>query len=449
MKEISLENFRCFRDRQTVRLAPLTLLVGENSAGKTSFMALVRALWNIAYQNSAPDFKTQSYDLGAFDEIAHHRGAKGGARKFSAAFKVPVGNGKAREPETLEYEIVFQKRGSAPFPRQTKLSMGTTWIEHRIKSRKNLLYFGTDRGSWEISSGLGHFSSFYSDRQRLIFPFRVWFSFIGEVVGVDELGLINIEGNVKPHEEDYEKVRSLSRAAQRSFTDTKRAYASAPVRSVPRCTYDPEPAKPDPGGQYVPMYLTKIYSEDAKEWERLKRKLERFGQDAGLFDEISIRTLGNRDSEPFQLQVRKFAGSLKGPRRNLIDVGYGVSQALPVVTGLMRKNPPSLSLLQQPEVHLHPSAQAALGTQFCQIAGHSQQLIVETHSDHLVDRVRMDIRDRNTKLKPEDVSILFFDRKGLNVQIHSIRLDEMGNIDGAPDTYRRFFLEETSRSIGI
>ena len=60
--------------------------------------------------------------------------------------------------------------------------------------------------------------------------------------------------------------------------------------------------------------------------EGTKKCLESFGKEAGLFDEISVRTLGKKDSEPFQMQVRKFGGKegrLKGPQRNLIDVGYG------------------------------------------------------------------------------------------------------------------------------
>ena len=104
-------------------------------------------------------------------------------------------------------------------------------------------------------------------------------------------------------------------------------------------------------------------------------------------------------------------------------------------------------LLQQPEVHLHPSAQAALGSLFCRVAGPDRQLIVETHGDHLLSRVRMDVRDGASDLKPEDVSILFFERDDLDVRIHSIGLDEEGNVRGAPPTYRRFFMEETRRSL--
>ena len=219
------------------------------------------------------------------------------------------------------------------------------------------------------------------------------------------------------------------------------------VRSKPRRTYDPSRATPDPEGDYVPMYLANLYFQEKSTWDSVKGALESFGQSAGLFDEISIKPLGKRESEPFQVQVRKFGGRLKGPMRNLIDVGYGVSQVLPIIAELLRQDAPSMFLLQQPEVHLHPRAQAALGSLFCQVAASDRQLIIETHSDHLLDRVRMDVRDGTTSLKPDEVSILFFERVDLDVRIHSLRLDDEGNILDAPPSYRRFFMEETANSL--
>ena len=200
------------------------------------------------------------------------------------------------------------------------------------------------------------------------------------------------------------------------------------------------------------MYLADVYFRNQKEWKRLKAMLESFGQSSGLFDEVSIKQLGRKESEPFQVHVRKYSGKLKGPRRNLIDVGYGVSQVLPVIFEILRarrlKTAPLL-LLQQPEVHLHPSAQAALGSLFCQSASQQSQLVVETHSDHLLDRVRMDVRDRATTLHPDDVSILFFERDRLDVRIHSLRIDDQGNVLSAPSGYRQFFMDETRRSLGL
>ena len=73
---ITVRDFRCFRERQTARLAPLTLLVGDNSTGKTSFLALIRAMWDVGVENRVPDFKEAPYDLGSFEEIAHHRGGR-------------------------------------------------------------------------------------------------------------------------------------------------------------------------------------------------------------------------------------------------------------------------------------------------------------------------------------------------------------------------------------
>ena len=90
-----------------------------------------------------------------------------------------------------------------------------------------------------------------------------------------------------------------------------------------------------------------------------------------------------------------------------MDVGYGVSQILPLLVELLSDDE-SIFLLQQPEVHLHPSAQAALGSLFCRSAASGLQLIVETHSDYIVDRILLDIRDKHTDLKPDDVSIPLF-----------------------------------------
>ena len=460
MKEITLSNFRCFREAQTVRLAPLTLLVGENSTGKTSFMALIRALWDIAYKESVPDFKESPYDLGSFDEIVHYRGARGSrASEFSASFKALQLPPKGLQPRIGSvgsaapcFEATFRKRGTVPFPAIIRIEEGKTWIEQCLEGEDLVRSFGTDRGSWTRQSESSHLG-FEAGHVRFIRGFYIDFD---PVFSVGEKRrqelrqeLLPLRGASEPNDADLRQLRGLCSAAIQQYFRRAPAYASAPVRSIPHRTYDPASAETDSEGQYVPMYLANISDEKPAEWGRLKARLEQFGQKAGLFDEILIRRLGARGGEPFQLQVRKFSGRLKGPWRNLVDVGYGVSQALPVVTELMRKDHPPLFLLQQPEVHLHPSAQAALGTLFCEFAGWNRQLVVETHSDHLLDRVRMDIRDRTTTLSPEDVSILFFERNGLDVSIHSLRIDENGNVLDAPGTYRRFFLDETSRSIGI
>jgi predicted ATPase len=129
---------------------------------------------------------------------------------------------------------------------------------------------------------------------------------------------------------------------------------------------------------------------------------------------------------------------------NLADVGYGVSQALPVVVQSVIGPSNGILLLQQPEVHLHPKAQAALGTFFAQlVASQQKQFIIETHSDYLVDRVRQEVAQGT--LDPSDVALLFFERGERGSKVVRIEIDRMGNLATAPKKYREFFLKEQMR----
>ena len=89
MDGITVSNFRCFGDGQSARIAPITLLVGDNSTGKTSILALIRALWDVFYDNRAPDFGEPPLRLGSFDETVHDNGNKGERpQSFTAGFTI-------------------------------------------------------------------------------------------------------------------------------------------------------------------------------------------------------------------------------------------------------------------------------------------------------------------------------------------------------------------------
>ncbi len=455
MNEIRLRGYRCFRDEQTARLAPLTLLVGENSTGKTSFLALIRALWDLGYRHELPDFKEAPYDLGSFDEIAHHRGARGSrATAFEAGYTanvLPPTEDPSRRKEECSFDFTFARDRNQPALSKRHVSYRDAFIHLDVHDEE--VTVGTSNGHWScnLKPDFDPSLPFYERRilTPLIFVLDTLLSGKNGDRNASDSGWISLCGPRLPTAEDRKHIMRIA-VLGTSVLSHGQPYASAPVRSKPRRTYDPSRLTRDPEGEAVPMYLADMAQRSQGNWRALHRALEDFGQSSGLFDEMRVRRLGKTSSEPFQIQVRK-SGSrrLKGPWRNLTDVGYGVSQVLPVITELLRSDAPGMFLLQQPEVHLHPSAQAALGSLFCSVAAHGKQLIVETHGDHLIDRVRMDIRDGTTGLKPEDVSILFFERWELEVRIHSLRIDDAGNILGAPPSYRRFFMEETNRSIGL
>ncbi len=200
------------------------------------------------------------------------------------------------------------------------------------------------------------------------------------------------------------------------------------------------------------MRLLRIAETRQKEWERLKRQLVEFGNSSGLFQKIEVKTLGSSMGAPFQLKVK-----VRGPTVNIMDVGYGVSQVLPILEQIL--NEPfssrrgagagySCYLLQQPEVHLHPRAQAELSSLLGQLASRgNQSFIIETHSDYMIDRARIEIMKGN--IKKEDVSLIYLEPNKNIVNVHNISFDEMGNMIGVPPHFREFFLHESSRLMGF
>ncbi len=452
MNLVTLKNFRCFREEQQARLAPLTFLVGENSTGKTSFLALVRALQEVAFESKVPDFREPPYDLGSFEDIAYNR-TRGGAKSFEAGFSTQLKedtltSSSMPSDKSVTFSVTFEPRNGVPYPTTRRLSDGKGLVEVNPDGIR-LAVPGREarvaNPQWRWSDDDEQLIPLrYLTRQELL-P-----DILEKLPGQtnDDSSYLSLTREDLDYIEGFAShIRFEPQHAQNLYA----TFAGAPVRSTPRRTYDPTRPFRDPGGEYIPTLLANLSRRNPEGWEHLKGLLEYFGRSAGLFDEIDIESLGKTDGSPFQVMVRKYSGKAKGRKRNLIDVGYGVSQVLPVLTELFRIGSTSLFLLQQPEVHLHPTAQAALGSLFCLMAsiGLRRQIIVETHSDYLLDRVRMDVRDKKTNLKPEDVSILYFETDGLEARIHSLELDTDGNIVNAPPGYGQFFMDEMRRSIGL
>ena len=151
---------------------------------------------------------------------------------------------------------------------------------------------------------------------------------------------------------------------------------------------------------------------------------------------------------------------MRGPNSNIIDVGYGVSQILPILVHIFnrpisrqpiyRREEIRFFLLQQPEVHLHPKAQAELSSLLAKATRRDRvgrSFIIETHSDYMIDRARVEIRKGN--IRPEDVSLIYLEPKRNVVKVHNISFDEMGNMEGVPPHYRDFFMTEYRKLMGF
>jgi predicted ATPase len=439
MNKIIMENLRCFGGLHEVDLKPLTLLAGENSTGKTTFLAAIKIASELAAQNLEPDFNEEPFLLGAYDQIAHFRGGKAGR---SQTFTIGYGSsGSGTSDPTVRMTATFQRSGSQPVISEWSVKSG----KRRISAAP-----APEGKKWTISleTSKKKMNRTFTSRDS---PGAMWLSGIPAPRFAFDFMLFRTidkskEGKEIVAEFTEAELRELRTIVSRTYRRGPRSgvRAFAPIRSKPQRTYDPTRETPEPTGSHVPMVLARVYGSDTNKWKDLVKGLEEFGRGSGLFESISIKRLGHGGSDPFQLLFKT-----GGQAANLLDVGYGVSQSLPILVDTLLEDRRTIFLMQQPEVHLHPRAQAQLGTFFGKMAkAYRHKFVIETHSDYLVDRVRMDVRD-GVALSPDDVSILYFEKKGPSVTIHPIGIDSYGNITDAPPGYRDFFLQEEGRFFGI
>ncbi len=427
MDTLILEDFRCFAGRHEIPIRPLTLLVGENSTGKTSFLAAVRA----AYDRDQPDFNGPPFQFGSYSQIAHSGASK--AKGFAIGQELMVHGVPEGEPapkaRSIRVEIRFCSVDAQPTISDLSVLSGHYKLEVKglVSDRPQVSFAAGDQRVLEVEM-----------------PERVWPRDTRSRTSLrpavsHTLYLATQGGNDREIQEHRSALELLTFWGLVGVGP--RPYALGPTRTHPRRTYDPGAKPPDPEGGHIPMVLA--VSSDAL--PDLRARMEEFGRASGLYSKVGVRKLGSDGSDPFQIEI-ELPGADRA--RNLIDVGYGVSQAIPIIADCVSASSGTTLLIQQPEVHLHPRAQAAMGSFFCQLAASGRDdVIVETHSDYLIDRVRMDVRDE--RINGSDVLILYFEQAKGGVEIHPIEIDTAGNLTGVPPDYRRFFLDEQRRFLGV
>jgi predicted ATPase len=172
--------------------------------------------------------------------------------------------------------------------------------------------------------------------------------------------------------------------------------------------------------------------------------LRAFGKASGLFDRIVAHSFGKKSAHsPFELRVK-----FSGVDLNINNVGYGVSQVFPLIVQFLLAGRQTSFSVQQPEVHLHPRAQSALGDLIYSLAkGSRHNFVLETHSDYLIDRYRLAMRDDPGA--PESQT-LFFQRRGGGNAVTALRIGADGRYPSdQPKEFRGFFIKEEMQLLDI
>lgn len=463
------DKFRCFGEEQRAVIRPITLLVGENSTGKTSFLGGFRALDQVL-SGSAINFNKPPFHMGAFSDLVHMNNG----RKFHIGYTVRNGSHVAEtvlgftkhnsEIEVSSFRIAVdgsvdmsfsrQKSGKASVSIPNQKTIHFTPTSHKFIDLIDLaekLLFDLAVFSGELNVGVKQAAS--QDANSL------WTEYYFDETEVrklhDCLSKAGMSGTMwKLFQSELKRIRrpdARNLKVRLSGSFIPKSFGKipvipvAPVRSKPQRTYDAIPGSSSPEGEFIPVELMNLKVSSPKKWKSLKKSLVEFGKDSELLSDISIQEF-NGGNAPFQLQV----GIRDTKQTNIADVGYGVSQALPILVEILSADKAdSTFLLQQPEVHLHPKAQVALASLMSESCRRNNPtFIVETHSDYIIDRFRIEVRKK--KIRPSDLSILYFaPNPGKGVTIHNIELDENANMIGAPKNYGEFFLRETNRLLGF
>lgn len=117
-----------------------------------------------------------------------------------------------------------------------------------------------------------------------------------------------------------------------------------------------------------------------------------------------------------------------------VNVGFGLTQVLPILVAVLSANSGDLVLIENPEVHLHPAGQALMGSFLATAASAGIQIIMESHSDHVLNGIRRTVRKK--VLQPSQISLHFFRPPAPDLdQVVSPQLDQSGNIDTWPDGF--------------
>ena len=369
--ELILRDVRCFGGEQRVPLRPITLLVGENSTGKTTLLGCYAALHrmlssrNIFTFINEPDFNEEPFAMGSFRDIVRsRRGRRGRISEFKLGF------GFDAEQSGLAYReltVTLLESGSQPVVSSLRFEVGDDWYLElqRTESGKCVLEFpGVSVRDVDVPFGVAGFLllDLSEDGSDPTGPFQ------------KEAHRLRCMPNLKPFFEHLNGPRLGEDEGYRqhglALPRLPDLIPVAPLRSKPKRTYDPVRETASAEGEHIPMLMMRLDRTSKKDWDSLHDDLVEFGGSADLFSDIKVKRHGKQMSDPFQLQVKVRSG----PHANIMDVGYGISQSLPILVDIManrftraprqRSREASTFLLQQPEVHLHPRGTSAAGQLF-------------------------------------------------------------------------------------
>jgi predicted ATPase len=421
---IRLKNFRSFSDSKAIPLRPLTLLVGPNNAGKSTILNAILLLAQTAQSRAVGEPLSTSgpmVDLGSFDDII-----RGGASADSGQIAIDLRMSEEELVQAYE-EFNFRESGPRRLP-ANELRLAFSFDSRADRINVDRATFQRDRRvTLDAAQGVARGSMARRTKQPSI-------SFVSGFL--PRLDWAEVDPDDLPIPEEL--TAHTDSMVQSMIWDQafSRIELVAPLREpVPRLTVlgrtTPTPRGVASGGEAVLQLLRSTDPDN----EREKRAVELV--DYWLSKRFTLtkrlRILEVDRARRVLSLVADQAGGFSAI--NVANMGEGVSQLLPIVASVVMATRGQTTLVEQPELHLHPAAQAELGDLMIAGIGDAgdRQVIVETHSEHLLLRVRRRIAEG--ALDPQKVAIIFVEKPAGASRARFLSLDSRGDIDDWPDGF--------------
>jgi predicted ATPase len=494
LTRVTLQNFKAFGERQSAVVAPLTLICGANSSGKSS---LIQALLLIAQSAQSRDAGEGWVNtdgphvaLGPYAAIVHEH-----ALETDIVIEVEYSEPSRTTPELplgiappadapRSVAVTLQSVHTAPFMRfggmepagaprgvvgKVKLRVGNALNAKFV--RKASYYGGGSVGfNWADDESLVSFGEYASSRliesRRERSPSASRISnglklageagvqsrgWLPDAIDSNSVGLDVIFAGRRGHVPDPRRVREVERGlsivpllsnilagVSADFYSTFQSFGYlGPIRERPKRVYG----------------VSDVFDGLGMQGQNLAHLLSRFD----VVTEMLNETLATMEL-PYQVELERLGTGVTGEfvslilrdvrtniRVSLADTGFGFSQLLPIL--VMGNTDETLTCcVEQPELHLHPKLQGQVADFFVKSAFPDnsrpqlgpRQWIVETHSEAIISRIQRRVREG--KLASTDVSVLFVEPAAQGSRIISLRMDERGQFI---DEWPGGFFEET------
>ncbi len=436
LKELRIQNFKGWKDTGVIRMAPISLFFGANSSGKSSISQFLMMLKQTAESPDRkavfyPGGKNSAVQLGSYQEMVFHRDP---ANKITFEYRWSLPDTlRIKDPVSEQSysgsELVFQVGVGLGDKDQHTLVLDK--LKYELIGDENIqLSLGMERKS-DTKSDYKVEATKYSLRRK---QGRAWYP--GAPVR-----FYGFPDEVVAYHQNAEFAQALNLCHEKLF---RSIYYLGPLRTKAERLYSWTGIEPESVGYAGENTVAAILAGRSRKislgyrcrYKPFEEIIAIKLKEMSLIEEFKV----NRISEQRQEYEVKLRTKGSGDWVDLPDVGFGISQVLPVLVQCFYAPAGSIIFMEQPEIHLHPNAQSALADVMIDViksrengADRNIQLVIETHSEHFLRRLQRRIAE--DKVSQEEVSAYFANISKAPATLKPLQIDVFGNIQNWPENF--------------